>query len=65
MIEIGAGVAIPTIKNKLENNFYHNKESKLIKINPDREDGSGFIAERFVHLEMGSLEALRQVEECI
>jgi hypothetical protein len=65
MIEIGAGVAIPTIKNILENNYYHQKESKMIKINPDKEDFSDFPIERFVHLEMGSLDALTKIQDCL
>ena len=63
MIEIGAGVAIPTIKNILENNYYHQKESKIIKINPDKEDCSDFPVERFVHLELGSLDALTKIQD--
>ncbi len=65
LIEIGAGIAIPTIREIMENNYHHQKQSKMIRINPDKEDISGFSSERFVHLEMGSLNALTQIQECI
>ncbi len=37
----------------------------MIRINPDKEDISNFSSERFVHLEMGSLNALTQIKDCI
>ena len=49
----------------MENNYHHQKQSKMIRINPNKEDTSDFNPERFVHIEMGSLNALTQIQDWI
>lgn len=63
LIEIGAGTAVPTIRNMLEREYYHDKKAMYVRINPDREDNSMCDAGRFVHLDMGCLEGVGRVQE--
>ncbi len=63
MIEIGAGTAIPTIRNMLEVNYEDYQNSTYIRINPDAEDNSSKDHKRFVHLQMGCLKALTGIME--
>jgi hypothetical protein len=63
LIEIGAGTAVPTIRNMLEWSYLNDKKSKYIRINPDKEDNSKTNLERFVHLELGCLDALTKIME--
>lgn len=61
MIEIGAGTAITTIRDMLENNYHHNKKSKFIRINPDKDYFYGQ-PDRYVQLPLGCLDALTQIQ---
>lgn len=63
VIELGCGTAVPTIRNMCERAYYNNKDSVLIRINPDEDSAHKWMdKERYVHVKMGALEALEEIK---
>jgi hypothetical protein len=60
IVEVGCGTVVPTIRNMCEKIYYQNKNSILIRVNPE-EDPSGdhFDQERFFYLRENALPALK------
>ena len=56
VIEIGAGDYIPTIRNLGEHILRSNKLSKMVRINPQNEEG---ISKNIITIQKGGLEALK------
>ena len=56
IIEIGAGKAVPTIRN-LSNQIRRNFNATLIRINPREADGAD------IEIHLGALEALKKIKE--
>ena len=56
IIEIGAGKAVPTIRN-LSNQLRRNFKAPLIRINPNEADGAD------IEIRKGALEALKEIKE--
>lgn len=65
IFEIGCGTAVPTIRNICEGIYYQNKNSVLVRINPDEESDkyAQRDSNRFIHLKMGALDALQAIKE--
>lgn len=63
IVEIGCGTAVPTIRNMMEELYYSNKKSKLIRINMDPTISSAkwYPSERYVDVHLGALQALKQI----
>ncbi|HDL3484521.1 TPA: NAD-dependent deacetylase, partial [Mannheimia haemolytica] len=61
VIEIGAGKVVPTVRNFSERTAKQ-KKGGLIRINPI---DAGVPKMHFLSLEMGGLEALQGIEECL
>jgi hypothetical protein len=61
VIEIGAGCAIPTVRNASENILDDFPRATLLRINPAEPEGPG----RTVPIAAGGLEALSLLDKCV
>jgi len=62
VIEIGAGLAVPTIRLKSEESCVTHVNSRLIRINPREPDVP---REQDIELRLGGLEALTLIDQCL
>jgi hypothetical protein len=57
ILEIGCGTAVPAIRNLCERLYFNDKNSVLIRINPDEEPNKGSFMDkdRYFHVQLGAL----------
>ena len=60
IVEIGAGDAVPTVRQFGENFLYRERNSLMVRINPRDATGSH---ERLIKVPMGALEALSEIDK--
>ena len=61
VIEVGAGMAIPTVRNMSENILDDFPNATLLRINPAEPQGPG----NTVEIPVGGLEALTALDKCV